>query len=246
MGSTGSKEIGARLKEIREKKGVARKDIAEHLGVTYEAYMFYENGRNEIKASMLANICKYLNVSADYLLGTTFQKNDTDTIDMNSARRDRYNKLDTYGKKAVDSLIDIEHERITGFDLPKSKTVQIMFSTNYVSAGTGEWLDESSEQSRCYPDCKESRRADMVITISGDSMEPDFSDGDEVYVELMDEIPVGKTGIFVYNGKGLIKRFCGDHLESLNKKYKPIWPEEDIPFRTVGLVLGKVDWGDDE
>ena len=85
-----------------------------------------------------------------------------------------------------------------------------------------------------------------VLMISGDSMEPDFSDGDEVYVEFMDEIPVGKTGIFVYNGKGLIKQFCGDHLESLNKKYKPIWPEDDIPFRTVGLVLGKVDWGDDE
>lgn len=238
--------FGDRLKEIRKNRGKSTKEVAEYIGKSDRLYRFYESGDRDPGTKDIFNICKYLNVSADYLLGTTFQKNDTDTIDMNSARRDRYNKLDTYGKKAVDSLIDIEHERITGFDLPKSKTVRIMFSPNYVSAGTGEWLDESSEQSRCYPDCKESRRADMVITISGDSMEPDFSDGDEVYVEFMDEIPVGKTGIFVYNGKGLIKRFCGDHLESLNKKYKPIWPEEDIPFRTVGLVLGKVDWGDDE
>ena len=156
--------------------------------------------------------------------------------------RSKYFKLDNFGKEAVNSVLDVEYRRCT---VPKTK-IKLPYCSELVSAGTGEWLDESYEQSRCYPDCKESRRADLVITISGDSMEPDFSDGDEVYVELMDEIPVGKIGIFVYNGKGLIKQFCGDHLESLNEKYEPIYPEEDIPFRTVGLVLGKVDWGEED
>ena len=120
--------FGDRLKEIRKNRGKSTKEVAEYIGKSDRLYRFYESGDRDPGTKDIFNICKYLNVSADYLLGTTFQKNDTDTIDMNSARRDRYNKLDTYGKKAVDSLIDIEHERITGFDLPKSKTVRIMFT----------------------------------------------------------------------------------------------------------------------
>lgn len=58
-----------RLSEIRKKRELLQAPIAEHLNVTRSAYSAWESGRNEPSLSYLTSICKYLNVSADYLLG---------------------------------------------------------------------------------------------------------------------------------------------------------------------------------
>ena len=58
-----------RLKELRIEKGDTQKVIASYLGITFFAYQKYEYGSREPSFDMLINLCKYFDVSADYLLG---------------------------------------------------------------------------------------------------------------------------------------------------------------------------------
>lgn len=58
-----------RLKQLREEKGVTQKDVAKAIGVTTSAYANYEQGIREPSIDILKNLCKYYNVSADYLIG---------------------------------------------------------------------------------------------------------------------------------------------------------------------------------
>ena len=57
-----------KLKLLRKQKGVSQRVVAEAIGVTLSAYSNYEQGIREPSNQILINLCKYYNVSADYLL----------------------------------------------------------------------------------------------------------------------------------------------------------------------------------
>lgn len=59
------------LKNIREDRELYQKDIAKILGISQQYYSQYEKGENELPLRHLITLCKYYNVSADYLLGFT-------------------------------------------------------------------------------------------------------------------------------------------------------------------------------
>lgn len=59
------------LKSIREDRELYQKDIAKILGISQQYYSQYEKGENELPLRHLITLCKYYNVSADYLLGFT-------------------------------------------------------------------------------------------------------------------------------------------------------------------------------
>ena len=58
-----------RLQWIRDWKNITQKEIANHLGIKQQQYARYEKGVNIMLVIYLAPICKYLDISADYLLG---------------------------------------------------------------------------------------------------------------------------------------------------------------------------------
>ena len=58
-----------KLKQLRKEMGVSQKIVAEALGITLSAYSNYEQGIREPNLQILASICKFYDVSADYLLG---------------------------------------------------------------------------------------------------------------------------------------------------------------------------------
>ena len=57
------------LRESREELDLKQKDIAKLLGTTQQVYSRYENGENEIPVRHIITLCKFYNVSADYILG---------------------------------------------------------------------------------------------------------------------------------------------------------------------------------
>lgn len=61
--------MNEKLKLLRKQKGVSQKMVAEAIGVTLSAYSNYEQGLREPSNQILINLCKYYEVSADYLLG---------------------------------------------------------------------------------------------------------------------------------------------------------------------------------
>lgn len=56
-----------RLKEVRERSGMKRKEVAEKLGITMQAYTCYEYGRREPRLSDLIKLSKIFDIPVDVL-----------------------------------------------------------------------------------------------------------------------------------------------------------------------------------
>ena len=123
----------------------------------------------------------------------------------------------------------------------EERLIEIRHSVYKVSAGCGFELDEGDNWETIeISDTPEARRADYALTISGDSMEPVYYDNDIVLVKMQDTVEIGQIGIFILDGSGYIKKYCGDHLVSLNEDYDdiPLSDYEDV--RCSGRVIGRV------
>lgn len=103
------------------------------------------------------------------------------------------------------------------------------------AAGTGFYFDDIPTDTLEAPYTK---NADFIIVVSGDSMEPTYSDGDLVYVEKCQIVHTGEIGIFMVNNECYIKEAGEEGLISHNSKYDMIPGNENIIC--VGQVLGKV------
>ncbi|MBQ3084181.1 MAG: helix-turn-helix transcriptional regulator [Clostridia bacterium] len=62
------------LRGLREDNDLTQRQIADVLGTSQTMYARYERGANELPIRHLITLCKFYNVSADYVLGTTPKK----------------------------------------------------------------------------------------------------------------------------------------------------------------------------
>lgn len=58
-----------RLKDLREDKDLKQAEIAAVLNMTRQQYQLYESGKRKLPIEKLIMLCKFYNVSADYILG---------------------------------------------------------------------------------------------------------------------------------------------------------------------------------
>lgn len=61
--------LGQRLKKALDDHGMMQKELAAEIGVNEMAISRYVHGGRMVSVSILIDICKALNISADYLLG---------------------------------------------------------------------------------------------------------------------------------------------------------------------------------
>ena len=62
------------MKALREDNDKTQQQIADYLGTSQTMYARYERGANELPIRHLIKLCKYYNVSSDYLLGLSKKK----------------------------------------------------------------------------------------------------------------------------------------------------------------------------
>lgn len=139
---------------------------------------------------------------------------------------------EVYKEQAETKIIEVE-----------TPMIEIRHSYYKVSAGTGYDLNDGDQWDTIeIPDTPDAQRADFALTISGDSMEPVYYDGDIVLIKSQPAVDGGEIGIFIIENNGFIKKYGGDRLISLNAAYDDImfsdYDPEDI--RCVGLVIGRV------
>ncbi len=59
-----------KLRGLREDNDLTQRQVADILGTSQTMYARYERGANEMPIRHLVTLCRYYNVSADYLLDT--------------------------------------------------------------------------------------------------------------------------------------------------------------------------------
>ena len=63
-----------RIRNLREDKDYKQDEIAKLLNCTQACYSNYENGRREVPSEVLGMLADFYNVSVDYLMGRTNEK----------------------------------------------------------------------------------------------------------------------------------------------------------------------------
>ncbi len=58
-----------RLRSERISKGLTQKQLANAVGITYNAICNYEAGYREPSIDLIIKLCKVLEISSDYLIG---------------------------------------------------------------------------------------------------------------------------------------------------------------------------------
>ena len=234
--------LGYRIRTAREKAGIYQGKLAEMLDLTSGRIISnWENNVARPDADNIAKLCRALNVSAAYLIGYYGSLAESENMGEDEHELIRnYRALDDHGRDLVDTIIAKELDRMSRSQRSKVIYRQLPYFDYAASAGTGLYLDDVDSEiiSVEYNDI--TANADFAIPVSGDSMEPKFFDGDRVCIKSCPAIEIGDIGLFIVNGEAYIKKFGGDRLISLNKKYADISFGDSDSIVCRGLVLGKI------
>ncbi len=63
------KAISARIRKVRNEKGVTQTVLGERIGVTFQQVQKYESGRNRVSAGRIVVIAEALDVPVSKLMG---------------------------------------------------------------------------------------------------------------------------------------------------------------------------------
>lgn len=231
--------FGSRLRIARTNRGLKQKELAELIGVkSPSAVSNWEKDLSRPDIEMCIRLCKALNIRLSYLAdyyGGSVQPlmNVQDTAFLR-----RYHELDEFGRQAVEAVLEIESRRC---HRPKAEPQSVRMINFYplpVSAGTGLSLGDTQPEAISVRLTDASRRADFVLEVRGDSMEPRFHNGDLLLIESSEDIETGDLAVVSVNGEAYFKRVQPGFLESLNPAYAPIQITTDDTVHVFGKVLG--------
>ena len=233
--------IGSKIKEFRLKRNLTQKELAKLVNVGDTTIANYEKGFRSPKKDTMFDLANAFNVSIDDLFPPIQKDSPSNTSSIQTIydelKPPRQVKVLNYAERQLNEQRNEEETK----ENEVSEVIQL-YSYDYydhpASAGTGQYLNDVRVERIELPVDID---ADFVIPIKGDSMEPDYHDGDLVFIQTSVDLNDGVIGVFNYNGDAYIKQLVIDkeqaYLHSLNPKYKdmPITPETD--FRIIGEVV---------
>lgn len=226
-----------RIIQLIKQKGLSINAVEKQLGFGNGAIKRFATSSPSVdKIIALSN---FLNVSVGYII----TGEDTSLNDDEQELVSYYKKLPEREKikllSRAETLSEVYSEQVKETD--SIQLIPTYYVSNRVSAGFGEYLEEYEQGKTVYvPDTPESRKADFVLTVSGDSMEPKFHDGDNILVRSQPTVDEGQIGIFDVDGEGYIKKLGNGELISLNHKYPNI-SLKDKYVKCFGVVLGTTE-----
>ena len=233
-------QFADRIRQLRLAAGLTQPQLAAKLGVTKNAVTNWEAGSSRPDISTLAGLCDALSVGADELLGRGVSNISVSEIRLIK----RFRNLSGYDQQTLLNMIDLlESARIQEQkDRCRNMYRPMPLLPYAMGAGLGEPLGDALETEQVFVrNTKNSRRADSVVRVNGDSMMPTFSDGELLLIEETDAIKEGEIGIFIVAGEGFVKEYRHDGLHSHNKRYDTFMPADDDNTRCIGRVIGTVD-----
>ena len=240
-----------RLKESRIKARLTQEQLTDQLGIAKSTLSGYESGNREPAVATIAKILDVLNIDANYLYQDESQSLTEMVVSLDDkALLNKYHFLDGHGKELVDLVLEKELDRcentppaaIINIEDRPGGAKRLVEYFRGASAGSGVFIlgNEIVDHIEI-PATPENRNVDYAIKVSGDSMEPDYHDGDTVLVSQKQEMKYGDVGIFVINGSAYIKEYGKSELISRNPDFDNINVSEYDNIVCMGKVIGKLD-----
>ncbi len=62
-------DVSVMIKSLRENNHLKQRQVADYLGISQQAYSYYELDKRELPSRHVINLAKLYKVSADYILG---------------------------------------------------------------------------------------------------------------------------------------------------------------------------------
>jgi len=226
--------IGEVISVKRKELGINQAELAARLNalgasVTNQAVSKWENGSTMPNARQFLQLCSVLGI--EDIRG-----------EFSQGREGIFSGLNREGRRKA--LEHVQLLRDSGrydavSELPRLIRSLPLYSLA-VSAGTGQFLDgEDYEMVEVGVEVPEG--ANFGVRVAGDSMEPEFHDGQTVWVRQQRSLMTGDIGIFLYDGSAYLKQLVAGErsmaLHSLNPKYPDIIVSPELPLRVLGKVM---------
>lgn len=101
--------FGERLRELRKEKQLTTVQLGELLGIANSSISRYENDLREPKADFIELASEFFDVSSDYLLGKSNDRNDSIDCDIRRIQRARDN-MSTKDKEKMMKVLETMFE----------------------------------------------------------------------------------------------------------------------------------------
>ena len=215
-----------KLKERRKELKMTQKEIADQLGLSYQAYSAWERGVKVPSQEKISQLEKILTVPKGYFTETEIVR--------------LYNVLSSKGQNQV-----LEYAR----DLVQKESSKVVSISELrfeyhvyerMSAGIGASIYDDRNYDTVY--FNEELAHDFASWVSGDSMEPKYHNGSVALIRETGFDYDGAVYAVVCNNQTYIKRVYreeeGLRLVSVNPRYDDIFISYDEDPRVVGVIVG--------
>ena len=215
-----------KLKARRKELKITQKDIADQLGISYQAYSAWERGVKEPSKEKIKRLEQILRVPKGYFTETEIVR--------------LYNVLSNKGQNQVleytRRLVQEESRKI----VTVSENLYEYHVYEKMSAGIGTSVYDNRNYDTVY--FNEELAHDFASWVSGDSMEPKYQNGSVALIRETGFDYDGAVYAVVWNFQTFIKKVYrekeGLRLVSINKDYKDIYIPYDENPRIVGKIVG--------
>ena len=244
------KYIGNQIKTFRKSAGFTQDELAKRLNTTKQTISRYEKGDRKANQDMLFELCDIFGVSIDDFFPSqneTLQSPTTSPIQTiyDELKPPRQIKVLNYAERLRDEQRNEEKTKINEVsEVINLYQVEVVSETaaacgfNY-GFGYDDTDRETIEVNEQPP------RHDIATKVSGDSMQPDYQDGDILY--LVDKGLTtynGDLAVIAYGDRSYFKKIYTENgrlrLVSLNDKYEDIIldfpPAEDTHIKIFAVV----------
>lgn len=217
----------AKLKARRKELKLTQKEIAEQLGISFQAYSAWERGIKEPSQEKVSQLENILKVAKGYFTQIEIVR--------------LYNSLSKQGKEKVvlyarNLAQEEQAQKVTA--MPERLYEYRVYER--MSAGIGASIYDDQNFDTVY--FNEELAHDFASWVSGDSMEPKYQNGSVALIRETGFDYDGAVYAVVCNNQTYIKRVYreenGLRLVSINPKYKDIFISYEEDPRIVGIIVG--------
>ena len=216
-----------KLKARRKELKLTQKEIADQLGISYQAYSAWERGVKAPSKEKVRKLEQIFSVPKGYFTEIEIVR--------------LYNTLSSKGKDQVVAYVrDLVQKERSQKVMSISKKLYEYHVYEKMSAGIGASVYDDRNYDTVYFD--EELAHDFASWVSGDSMEPKYHNGSVALIRETGFDYDGAVYAVVCNNQTYIKRVYreegGLRLVSINPKYKDIFIPYDEDPRVIGIIVG--------